>query len=71
MAGSSERPAAPPAGADPCVSAAAVAAGAAWPPVALPAADDDSEVRGERRPEALILPAAFRDFQACRQRAGR
>ena len=37
---------------------------------ALPAADDDYEVRGERRPEALVVPTEFRDFQACRQRAG-
>jgi hypothetical protein len=70
VAGSSEHPAAPLAVADPCVSAAAVAALAAWPPAAPPAADDDYEVRGERRPEALVVPTEFRDFQACRQRAG-
>jgi hypothetical protein len=56
--------------ADPCVSPAAVAAFASWPQVAAPVGDDEYEGRGERRPDALDVPASFRAFQACRQRHG-
>lgn len=58
-----------PGGADECVSPAAVATFAAWPRVAA-SGGDEYEVRGERRPDALVVPAEFRAFQACRQRAG-
>jgi len=60
----------PPGGADACVSPAAVAAFAAWPQAAAPMGDDGDGVRGERRPDALAVPAEFRAFQACRQRTG-
>jgi hypothetical protein len=59
----------PSSGADACVSPAAGATVAAWPPVAAPVGDAD-EARGERRPDALVVPAEFRAFQACRQRTG-
>jgi hypothetical protein len=55
---------------DPCVSPAAVATFAAWPTVATATTDDDDEVRGERRPDVLAVPAAFRAVQACRVRTG-
>jgi hypothetical protein len=56
--------------ADPCVSPAAVAAFAGWPPAATSVGDDEYEARGERRPDALAVPAGFRAFQACRRRTG-
>jgi hypothetical protein len=55
---------------DPCVSPAAIATFAAWPTVAAATPDDDYEVRGERRPDALPVPAEFRALQVCRQRIG-
>lgn len=71
-AGHRDAPLGPPApgAADECVSPAAVAHFAAWPRVAAPVGDDEYEVRGERRPDALVVPAEFRAFQACRQRTG-
>jgi hypothetical protein len=53
---------------DRCVSPAAVETFAVWPAVAATTTDD--EVRGERRPDALAVPAEFRAFQACRERPG-
>lgn len=50
-----------------CVSPAAVAMLAAWPTPTKPAADDEYEVRGERRPDPLLAPAEFRAFQDCQQ----
>jgi hypothetical protein len=52
-----------------CVTPAAVATFAAWPAAAAGAADED-ELRGQRHPEALPVPAEFRAFQTCRQRWG-
>ena len=52
------------------VSSDAVATFAAWPQVTASVGDDEYEVRGERQRNAVVVPAEFRAFQACRQRTG-